>query len=249
MKTLRNTFIVLSIVALALIVVPVASANTLTVIGSSIADTTSVTSNMGNLTVGGFYSAPGYVVGDMLTGVQIIFSGDGTTQFNATLLGFNLSGPNPTNGTVGTVQLNGFSNSTTLTLSGLTPPLVLSGTASAGATILSTTAPANSATYTSSVIDILGTNVTDNPASILPYETAGLLTYTLSGTASNNANTQDLTNLFSVASGGTTEAGASIEAIYTYDAPPTGTPEPGTLSLFGTGLLGLAGMLRRKFAK
>jgi hypothetical protein len=31
--------------------------------------------------------------------------------------------------------------------------------------------------------------------------------------------------------------------------PPPGVPEPGTLSLFGTGMLGLAGMLRRKFAK
>ena len=30
--------------------------------------------------------------------------------------------------------------------------------------------------------------------------------------------------------------------------PPTGTPEPGTLALFGSGLLGLAGIVRRKFA-
>jgi hypothetical protein len=32
------------------------------------------------------------------------------------------------------------------------------------------------------------------------------------------------------------------------EAPP-GVPEPGTLSLFGTGLLGLAGMLRSRFSK
>jgi hypothetical protein len=42
-----------------------------------------------------------------------------------------------------------------------------------------------------------------------------------------------------------TSGGGNVEVIYTYSN--TITPEPGTLTLFGTGLLGLAGMLRRKF--
>jgi hypothetical protein len=40
--------------------------------------------------------------------------------------------------------------------------------------------------------------------------------------------------------------GAGTETIG-FGAPPSATPEPGTLSLMGTGLLGIAGVVRRKF--
>jgi hypothetical protein len=47
-----------------------------------------------------------------------------------------------------------------------------------------------------------------------------------------------------------TDAGEGVTVTYDYtpgDQPPTVAPEPGTLGLFGTGLLGLAALLRRKF--
>jgi hypothetical protein len=56
-------------------------------------------------------------------------------------------------------------------------------------------------------------------------------------TASNFALTEDVTIIDSTQSGGLNASG---------DARLTTTPEPGTLVMFGSGLLGLAGILRRK---
>jgi CO dehydrogenase/acetyl-CoA synthase delta subunit len=55
------------------------------------------------------------------------------------------------------------------------------------------------------------------------------------------------------ADAGIIDAGLDIgggNAVFTYSnppAPPAAAPEPGTLSLMGTGLLGVAGVIRRKF--
>ena len=47
---------------------------------------------------------------------------------------------------------------------------------------------------------------------------------------------------------GTTTADGSVTVTYDYTpGPPPVVPEPGTLVMFGTGILGLAGLLRSKF--
>ncbi|MGD0292658.1 MAG: PEP-CTERM sorting domain-containing protein [Terracidiphilus sp.] len=246
MKTLRNTSIItLAIVALALLMAPMAMANTVIVVGSTISDSTAVTPSMGSMYVGGFYSAPGIVGSDTLTGVEIILSGEGTTSMYVSL-GINIDDP-PVDGTHGSVLISDFTNTTTLTLSGLTPPLILSGTEDAGNYLLATVAPTTVYDH-SGTFNVLPGYVDEYPANISDYAISGNIYYTLSGTAVNGADFSNLTNQFAEGAGGTTLAGASVEAIYTYDNGGV-VPEPGTLSLFGTGLLGLAGMLRHRFMK
>jgi hypothetical protein len=72
----------------------------------------------------------------------------------------------------------------------------------------------------------------------LGFEIGSYTTQTAGGTGGNDTIT------FS------NKDGADIGVQYdgTNPGPPV-VPEPGTLSLFGTGLLGLAGMLRNKFAR
>jgi len=102
------------------------------------------------------------------------------------------------------------------------------------------------ATYDTTPLAMYDYGYTKNiTTGLSPFIGNGTLTYDLSTT----------TGLLSDITGGnyttgqTTYANANFEITYDYEPPPSGTPEPGTLSLFGTGLLGLAGMLRHKFAK
>ena len=78
------------------------------------------------------------------------------------------------------------------------------------------------------------------------------------GTSSLGFELNSSTQVFGGGTGGTlttgqknNASGGTISVTYNYSAPgPTPTvPEPGTLTMFGTGLLGLAGMLRYKFQR
>jgi len=68
------------------------------------------------------------------------------------------------------------------------------------------------------------------------FDLAAIATTTTSSTGGN------------FTAGQITDADGGVTVTYDYSPPPV-IPEPGTLSLFGTGLLGLAGMLRYKFMK
>jgi len=80
----------------------------------------------------------------------------------------------------------------------------------------------------------------------LAYESVGASTISLTGNAST-AGTFTGSSYSGAYAGGT--ADVLVTVIYDYIAnPPSSTPEPATMALFGTGLVGL-GLLRRRFSK
>jgi hypothetical protein len=222
----------LSIAVLALVAVaPAAYADTVTV-SASVPDTTSI-NTVSSLSVDQFYSAPGIVAGDTLTGVELILSGDGTTVYSVTYSG------------TGTATVSEFSTLASLNLTSSVPTITLS---LSGTDILSpVTSLTNGQGFTSTPQSIIGSSVNSFPLPTTPFDGSGLFTFTLSGSA-NSGDLSDIPSGGTLSLSPTTEAGGTIEAIYTYDTPGgSTTPEPGTLLMFGTGLLGLAGMLRFKY--
>jgi hypothetical protein len=114
-------------------------------------------------------------------------------------------------------------NFTTLTFAS---PDVLVFTTNMGVATFTITGPISVALNTSEFLDIFGTG-----------------TLSLSGYADTPAtfSSNSTDSSLNFGNGGSSTFGIDVTSQYSV------TPEPGSLTLFGTGLLGLAGMLRRKF--
>jgi hypothetical protein len=245
MKTLRNTSIMtVVIVALALFAAaPVALAGSITYTSNTIPDTTSVTSSMGTLAVSQFNNTSGPYAGDTLDSIVVTLYGDGSVIFNYAFY--------PNGGSGGSLTVDSITTNLTLTATGAVAPvnLNLTGTYTPGSPIVDTsvgtlyTTPSTTIPVGSQSSGTL-TDFTD----LTDFTGTGDINFLLSGNAPVNY-TGSVSNGYIAAVGGTTDAGGYVTVTYDYNTPPSGVPEPGTLSLFGTGLLGLAGMLRYKFMK
>jgi hypothetical protein len=248
MKTLRNTSIItLAIVALALLMAPMAyadSANYTAIL------TAGPTSNSETFTANQSATTQPTELSDTfvfpqfdtslgtLTGVEIILSGGGSTT---------ITGTSSTGAVLSQLYTNSYF---TLTGSGQTLHLFLVG------------GPPNSG----SPLYDLNTNITiPNPGSYNgtfdmtggPTD-SGLITSGLGAFIGGSTIDFDLGTLTQLtttfSTGGATLSQATNEygvvaVTYDYESGGPVVPEPGTLSLFGTGLLGLAGMLRHRFMK
>jgi hypothetical protein len=93
---------------------------------------------------------------------------------------------------------------------------------------------------------LLASETITDPASLALFEGSGDLDFLMSTGSNFQLTTNGADDLTATV---TTDAGGTISVTYDYSGGPPVVPEPGTLSLFGTGLLGLAGLLRSRFSK
>ena len=248
MKTLRNSsLITLAVVALALLVAaPVAMAGSVTYTSNTIPSSTLVSSGMGTMSVSQFNNTSGPYTGDTLNDIIVTLYGQGSVVFTAQLIQLT--------GTGGNLTINSLTTNLTLTATGASSPvnLNLTGTYTPGSPIV-ITIPGTGGEITSPSTAIPLGNVSSGTLTdaldLANFTGTGFENFALSGLSpvfySGSVSTGYL-----AAVGGTTDAGGYATVEYDYNPPSNGqTPEPGTLRLFGTGLLGLAGMLRSRFSK
>jgi hypothetical protein len=236
MKTLRNSsLITLVIVALALLVAaPVAFADSTAPQTTSVGlQSTDLVSVVTTPPVALFNTSLG-----TLTSVTITFQGGENSNF---LLENTAAGPETfiyqesldyylgsANATI-----NGLLGSLTPSTTNVNSLITLTANGDPGSTEnfgpLTTPTSVDSVTITSNLALFEGVGN-------LPNFLVSTATFTSYSGGGGNENTVD-----------SSQADGTVTVTYNYD---TGNvPEPGTLSLFGTGLLGLAGMLRSRFGK
>ena len=248
MKTLRNSSISLALLALALLVsAPAALADILGPYTGTVPPTTTDLSNVTASDIPAFNTSLG-----TLQSVQISFTGNENTTFTITntsnspqtftaaeVLYLTL---NNTNGGINALLASNYNGVGNLGLPDIS--------ASTGGSVTLAAFRNVGDSQTFGPFNLSSTPVVESfssPADLLlfegignlsPFEVTTLTGYTFIGGGGNLSTSQNTT------------AGADITVTYDYTPPgPPAVPEPGTLSLFGTGLLGLAGMLRSKFAK
>jgi hypothetical protein len=242
MKTLRNSsLITLAVVALALLVAaPTAFAGSITYTSNTIPTTTTPTSsNMGTLALEQFDPTIG-----TLDSIDITLYGGGTVFFS---YGLGVNG-----GTGGaTLTINSLTDALTLTGAGASVPvnLTLTGTytPSGGPIVVTTVGPlVNTPTVTIPSGNISSGNLTDS-LDLTDFTGLGDVDLSLSGSDFTTYSGSLVGTGYLADIGSTSTGGGYATVTYNYDGGVV--PEPGTLSLFGTGLLGLAGMLRSRFSK
>src|ERR1035441_5300842 len=244
MKTLRNSsLITLAVVTLALLVAtPVAFADTTETFTSTLANASDNLSNELYLSpvINQFNSSLG-----TLQWVDITFVGTGVTTLTATNSSLTTNATNASINSDTTVTLNSSVGgiNTILTANNFFDDVIAG--VSHQTILANTTDNFGPLTMTSSggqaVLLVSGLGLFENatPGS-LGFE-LNSSTFVSSGAANGSFTAGQKNN----GSGGT----VTVEYDYTTQEGPPPLPDPGTLSLFGTGLLGLAGLLRSRFSK